>query len=190
MREVRIGRGFTCVPPLVRSPVHSLHHAGFLVVALATHALVGYTLGAVAFDAPRTGLAAGVLPDVDLLVPAAWGVPLAHRGLTHSALAVGVAVAVAAVWSRRTIDGRWSGWNAAAGRSGRIAGAVGAGYVAHLLLDATTPMGVPLAWPLSFEYVGVVLAGHSPPVTGVLWAACLVVLWRRGRPALPEIDPS
>lgn len=157
--------------------MHSLHHAGFLAVALATHALVGYTLGAVAFDAPRAGLVAGLLPDVDLLVPAAWGAPLAHRGLTHSALATGIVVAVAAVWGRRS---------AGPASARRVAGTAGLGYVAHLLLDASTPMGVPLAWPLSTDYVGLVLAGHSPPVTVFLWTVCLVVLWRGGRVTLPE----
>lgn len=148
--------------------MHSVDHAGFLAVAIATHALVGYTLGVVAFDAPRAGLVAGLLPDVDLLVPAAWGAPFVHRGVTHGALAAGVAVGVAALW------GRWSGGDA---RARRIAGAAAAGYGAHLLLDATTPMGVPLAAPVSMTTVGVTLHGHSAPATALLWSACLVALW-------------
>jgi inner membrane protein len=161
--------------------VHSPHHAGFLAAALATHALVGYTLGAVAFDAPWAGLVAGLLPDVDLLVPAAWGAPLAHRGLTHSALAVGVVVALAAGGGRRSAGTR---------SARRLAGAAGLGFGAHLLLDATTPMGVPLAWPLSTEYVGISLAGHSPPVTAFLWTACLLAVWRGGDQRLAELVPT
>lgn len=130
----------------------------FLAVAVATHALVGYALGAVLFDAPRAGLLGGVLADVDLLVPAAWGAPLAHRGITHSAVAAGVAVAVAL----------------AAGRC--AAGGVGAGYLSHLLIDATTPRGIPLAAPFAPASYGVTLGGHSPTATAAIWACCLAAL--------------
>lgn len=133
-------------------------HTIYLVVAVATHALVGYVLGAVAFDAPRAGLAGGVVADIDLLFPAGWGPLLAHRGITHSALAAGLAVAVAASWGRRP------------------AGGVGVGYASQLLIDATTPKGIPLAAPISTAPVGVPLGGHSPLVTAVLWAGCLAVL--------------
>lgn len=136
-------------------------HAVFLAAALSTHALVGYTLGAVVFDAPGAGAVGGVLADVDLLLPAAWGEPFVHRGLTHSALAAGVATALAAAHARRT------------------AGAVGVGYASQLLLDATTPQGIPIAYPLSTAHVGAALGGHSGHVTAVLWACCLYVLWTR-----------
>lgn len=141
--------------------MHGVAHAGFLAVAVATHALVGYAVGAVAFDAPRAGLLGGVAADVDLLFPTAWGPPLGHRGVTHSALAVGVAAAVAA--SR-----------------GADAGAVGVAYAAHLALDATTPMGIPVAYPLAAAFVGVDLGGHSPAATAALWLACLALLARDG----------
>lgn len=139
----------------------SAGHAAFLGVALCTHALVGYALGTALFDAPRAGLVGGVAADVDLLFPAAWGEPLVHRGVTHTALAAGVATAAAAVHGRR------------------VAGGVGVGYAAQLLVDATTPAGVPLAYPLSAERVAVPLGGHSPPVTAALWLCCLAALWRR-----------
>lgn len=141
----------------------SVTHAGFLVAAVCTHAVVGYTLGASLFGAPRAGLVGGVVADVDLLFPAAWGAPFVHRGITHTALAAGVAVALAASRGRRT------------------AGAVGAGYASQLLIDATTPKGIPLAYPLSVGSVGVPLGGHSPAVTAVLWACCLALLWHRRR---------
>lgn len=136
-------------------------HAGFLAAALATHAVVGYTLGAVLFDAPRAGLVGGVAADVDLLIPATWGFPVAHRGVTHTALAGGLAVALAARWNRRT------------------AGAVGAGYGSQLVIDATTPLGIPVAYPVSTTFVSVPLGGHSPLVTGLLWTVCLAVLVHR-----------
>lgn len=131
----------------------------FLVIAIATHAVVGYTLGAVLFDAPRAGALGGVLPDADFLFPAAWEWPLVHRGITHTALALGLSVAIAARWGRP------------------IAGGVGAGYLPHLLVDATTPKGVPFAYPLWSESVFVPLRGHSTAATVLLWLGCLAVLW-------------
>jgi len=141
-------------------------HAAFLAVAIATHALVGYALGARLFDAPVAGLVGGVVADLDFLLPAAWEFPLVHRGFTH-AVPVLALVTVVAV--------------AVAGR--RSAAAFGSGYAAHLAIDATTPMGVPLLYPLSAEYHGVVLGGHSAPATAALWVVCLGVLGR-SRPAL------
>lgn len=140
-------------------------HLAFLVAAVATHALLGYTLGSVAFDAPRAGALGGVVADIDLLLPLAWGFPLTHRGLTHTALAVGVAVAVAAVRSRPAAKG------------------VAVGYVSHLLVDSTTPMGIPVLYPFSETYVGVEVpfGGHSDPATVLLWGCCLAVLWYRRR---------
>lgn len=139
-------------------------HAVFLAVALATHAIVGYALGAALFDRPRAGLVGGVLADVDFLFPAALGAPFVHRGITHTALAALLTVALVAAVSRR------AGW------------ALGAGYASHLLIDATTPMAIPLLYPLSAQHVGVTLDGHSPAATAALWACSAgLVLWRRTR---------
>lgn len=129
----------------------------FLAVAIATHALVGYALGAALFDAPRAGLVGGVVADLDLLVPATWG-PLAHRGLTHSALGLGVAIAIAAAHSRHA------------------AGGVGLGYLSQLVIDATTRRGIPLGAPLWPSHVGIALGGHSPEGTAILWIASLALL--------------
>ncbi|WP_202614470.1 metal-dependent hydrolase [Halostella litorea] len=142
---------------------HSLPggHAAFLAVAVATHALVGYALGERLADAPLAGLVGGVLADADFLLPAAWGFPLVHRGLTHTLLALAAVTAlVTAVAGRRQGLG------------------FGGAYAAHLAIDATTPMGVPLLYPLSAEYLGVVLGGHAAPATAVLWACSLGLLWR------------
>lgn len=138
-------------------------HALFLWTAVATHALVGYTLGATLLDAPWAGLVGGTVADVDLLFPLAWGTPFVHRGLTHTAL-VGALLALAVA--------RWR----------RSAGlAVGVGYASQLVIDATTPMGVPLLYPLSDARVGVALGGHSEPVTALIWVVCLGALYRRRR---------
>jgi len=133
------------------------------VGSLATHALLGYTLGKVLVDEPAWGLLGGVAADVDLLFPLVWEWPLVHRGVTHTALAA--VVLTAAV-------GRWR----------RSAGlAVGVGFASHLVIDATTPAGVPLFYPLSDASVGVTLGGHSRVATALLWLVCLAALLRRRR---------
>lgn len=138
-------------------------HALFLWTAVATHALVGYALGGILFDEPGWGLVAGVAADADLLFPLAWTWPLVHRGVTHTAL---VAALLAVL-----VGGR----NRAAGL------AVGVAYASHLAIDATTPAGVPLLYPLSTVRVGVALGGHSTPATALIWVVCLAALyaWRR-----------
>lgn len=141
--------------------MHSLSHAGFLATAVATHALVGYTLGAVAFDAPRAGLAGAVFADVDLLVPATVGAPFVHRSLTHSVLAGVVVAALATKWGRRS------------------AGAVALGYASQLLVDALTPRGIPVAYPISSASYGLALGGHSRLATALCWIGCLAVLGYR-----------
>lgn len=146
---------------VVTSVVTALNgHVGYIVMAVCTHALVGYTFGTALFDEPKAGLLGGVVADVDLLFPAAWSAPFVHRGITHTALAGGVAVAIA--WQRNR----------------RTAGAVGIGYTSQLVIDATTPKGILLAYPVSTESVVVPLSGHSRPVTLILWTVCLGVLWR------------
>lgn len=134
-------------------------HVGYLVVGLATHAIVGYVLGLSLFGEPRAGTIGALLADIDLLFPATWGTPFVHRGITHTALAAGVAVAIGSI----------------RGRS--IAGAVGIGYVSQLLIDATTPKGVALAYPVSSETVVLPLRGHSPEATVVIWIACISIIW-------------
>ena len=136
-------------------------HALFLWMAAATHALVGYTLGRVLVDEPAWGLVGAVVADVDLFFPLAWQPPLVHRGITHTALA---AVLLAVLVAR---------WNRAAGA------AVGVGYASHLVIDATTPAGVPLLYPLSTARVGVTFGGHSRIATALIWGGCLAVLYRR-----------
>lgn len=145
-------------------------HVGFGIAAVLTHAVLGYTLGALVFDRPAAGVLGGVAPDCDHLLHAVVGPPFVHRGVTHSFLAVGVVVAVATRYDRG------------------IAGALGVGHLSHVLLDATTPMGVMLAYPLSTSNVAVVLHGHSPRVAAVVVGCCLIALghhrWRP--PARPD----
>lgn len=140
-------------------------HALFLWMAVATHAIIGYTLGTLLADEPAWGLLGAIFPDVDLLFPLTWEAPLVHRGLTHTPLAALVVTLLAARWNR------------AAGI------AVGAGYASHLLLDTTTPAGIPLFFPLSSAGTGLPLGGHSGAATLLLWTGCFGALywWHRLR---------
>jgi inner membrane protein len=135
-------------------------YAGLLAIAVSTHALIGYVIGSVVFDAPRAGVVGAVAADADLVFSAAWEWPLVHRGPTHSlaaaALAAGLAFAIT--------------------RDGQITGAVGVGYLSQLLVDATTPTGIPVAWPLSREIFHLPLNGHAGAETVATWAVCLGVL--------------
>lgn len=148
-------------------------HTGLLVVALATHAVVGYTLGRVVFGRPWTGLVGGVVADVDLLVPAWVGPPLAHRGVTHTPVAALLAVAAAYLLTRD--------W--------RVAGAVGLGYASQLLIDLTTAQGIPVAYPLSGSHVAVPLGTHAGTGTALLWLGCVALLWGQPWSNRVPVDP-
>lgn len=145
-------------------------HVGFGLAAVFTHAVLGYTLGALLFDRPRAGLLAGIIPDCDHLLAHLLGSPFVHRGVTHSVLAVGVVAAI----------GMHSG--------DRVAGAAGVGYLSHVLLDATTPMGVMLAYPVSTAPLGVVFHGHAPRATVLIWVCCLGALWYRQTQLFYDLD--
>lgn len=150
------------------------YHA-FLAIAIATHAVVGYVLGGVLFGRSKTGVAGALAADLDFLFPATVGWPFVHRGITHSFLAFAVATAAVVAWHR------------VAGDSGEAAhrvagGAFAVAYLSHLLIDATTPKGVPLLYPLSDHsfYAGLATTAHSPLPTALLWVVCLGLLSREG----------
>jgi len=151
--------------------------AAFLATAFATHALVGGALGAVLFDRPAAGAVAGLAADVDFLFPAALGWPFVHRGVTHSAPAL-LALAAGAV-------GVWYAVDALDGHR-PVGATVAVAYCSHLLIDVTTPKGIPPLSPFSDRVVHLALptTGHSPVPTLALWAACLWALSRSG-----AVDP-
>lgn len=144
-----------------------------LAAAFATHALVGAALGGLLFDRPAVGAVAGLAADADFLFPTALGWPFVHRGITHSLPALFVlAGATAAVWD--AVD--------ALDRPRTAAATVVVAYGSHLLIDVTTPKGIPPLSPLSdrIAHVALPTTGHSPVPTLVLWAGCLWALSRRG----------
>jgi inner membrane protein len=132
----------------------------FVPIAIATHGLVGLTLGLVLFERPWAGLVAGLFPDGDFLFPEALGWPFVHRGLTHGLLVLAVVAGIATAVDRRA------------------GGAVAAAYASHLCLDLTVAPGVPLVWPLTSEQflLDVGIGGHALPVTAALWVGCLALV--------------
>lgn len=136
----------------------------FVFVGVVTHAAVGYTLGAVAFDRPKAGLLAGVIADVDFVFRFGLPEPFVHRGITHT-------FAVALLFA--AFAARWADWTTGF--------AVGLGYLSHLAIDITTPKGIPLLYPVVAGDISldIGLRGHSLLVTAVFWILPLAVfLWR------------
>jgi inner membrane protein len=149
----------------------------FIPLAVATHGLVGLTLGAVLFGRPWTGLVGGLFADGDFLFPGALGPAFVHRSFTHSALVLGVATGVAvAVASRGPTR-----------RATQTGGTLAVAYLSHLLIDTTTPQGVQWLWPLVTEkiHVDLVIGGHAPIVTLSFWVVCLGLLLVWGRDGAP-----
>jgi inner membrane protein len=156
-----------------------------VAAAFLATAFVGAALGALLFDRPAVGAAAGLAADADFLFPAALGWPFVHRGISHSLPALlALAVVAAAVWY--AVDGLGDH---------RTAGAtVAVAYASHLLIDVTTPEGIPPLSPLSdrIVYVALPTTGHSPVPTLVLWTGSLWVLSRTGAlgSLATRLDPS
>lgn len=130
---------------------------GYLLVAFATHALLGAVLvSAVLEGSPWVGAVAGLAADADFLFPVEWGFPFVHRGVTHSPAAL-LAVLLVGAGLRADDD--------------RLA-AVGVAYLSHLVLDSLTPKGVLWLYPASTASVGFDLGGHSTEVTLAIWTVC------------------
>jgi|AntRauTorcE11898_2_1112593.scaffolds.fasta_scaffold32249_1 inner membrane protein len=145
-------------------------YLALLAIWVATHALIGYTLGQFLFDRPWIGLVGAIAADLDLLFLGMFTWPFVHRGLTHTLLIGGLATAAVAVKGRQ------------------LALAFGVGYASQLLIDTTTPKGVPLFYPLSDTNFHIYLGttGHSPVPTVAFWIVCLGLLWYYGH--LPTLE--
>jgi len=139
-----------------------------------THALAGATVAwAVRGQtsgrrALLVGAAAGLLPDLDVLIRSASDPLLAiehHRGFTHSLLFVPAGGALTALLLR-----------------GRILAGILA-YLSHPLLDAATTYGTQLFWPFSRLRVGLdIISIIDPLFTLIVLAGCIAAF--RNRPRL------
>lgn len=161
----------------------SIHGAGldhrlYVLAAVLTHALVGYTLVSLwGTSSALAGLVGAILPDIDLLFAPAWSFPLVHRGLTHTPLCG--AVVVGAVWlgTSWTFDQRSS--PILVGRG--LPTSMSLGYGSHLVLDSFTVSGVSWLYPLSTVRLGVDAEIHGFEASLLLWLCCTVILVRRRR---------
>ena len=126
----------------------------FLLVAFATHGAIGYTLVAVLTPSnPRLGALVAIMPDIDFLAPADWGALFVHRGITHTPLfVIGVVVVVYSIRRRRS-----------------DAAFTFLALVSHVVIDALSPMGLPLLLPLG-RVPSPGLAIHGPFMTVLLWS--------------------
>jgi inner membrane protein len=152
-----------------------------------THALTGaLTGGAVAWGAGAAGLgrralllgaAAGLMPDLDVLIRSAEDPLLLiehHRGFTHSLAFVPVGGAVSAALLRRSAPFRWV-WLCAA-----------VAWLSHALLDASATYGTQLFWPFSRHRVGLdIISIIDPGFTLIVLAGVVAVA--RARPRLMQL---
>lgn len=159
-------------------PAHGIEawRAAYLLVAFATHALVGAVLAVVVLGVrPWVGAVAGLAADADFLFPAEWGFPFVHRGLTHSPAAL---LAVLGVGYALDADEE-------------SLAAVGVAYLSHLVVDTLTPKGVLWLYPASTAAVGFDLKGHAPATTVAIWTVCGTVYARhRGLPNAVSVPGS
>lgn len=144
-----------------------------------THALAGATV-AWAVSGARLGrralvigAAAGLAPDLDILIRSASDPLLAiehHRGFTHSfAFAPAGGAIVAAILGARG-KWRWS-WLAAL-----------LAWISHALLDASTTYGTQLFWPFSRHRVGLdIISIIDPLFTLALLAGVIAAMRDRPR---------
>ena len=147
-----------------------------------THALAGATVAWVVAGrhvGTRSlviGAAAGLLPDVDVVIRSASDPLLAiehHRGFTHSLLFVPPGGAISALPFMRGIDGIGKRWSVAAGILA---------YLTHPLLDAATTYGTQLFWPFSNYRVGLDIISIIDPIfTAIVLIGLMAALKRRRR---------
>lgn len=140
----------------------------FLAGAFATHAFVGYALvRGLTDEDPRIGLVFGLFPDADFLLPAEWGWPFVHRGVTHTPLfALAIVIGGYAVGRRLNREDR---------RGRGLAAAVGLAIGSHLAIDSLSPKGIDWLFPLRTSW-SPGLAVHGPAATALLWAASIGLL--------------
>ena len=182
---------------MARTVVPVVDHWGYVAVAIATHAALGYALvRTLTACPPSVGAVAGVAPDVDLLFgPVLLGpslsFPLVHRGVLHTpaflALVVGGLLLAGRV--RANASGRDPGAGGV-GRSGRapVAGSVslgvGVAYFSHLAIDSLTRSGIMWLYPLSDHSFGLALGVHGVAGTTILWLGSIGLVRWGGRGGL------
>lgn len=143
-----------------------MDHRLYLLLAIATHGLVGYALvSAFTRYPPAVGLLGAVAPDVDLCFDPSWQFPLVHRGITHTPALAGIVIVALLL-----------------GVSVPVAAAFGAGVVSHLIIDTFTRSGVAWLYPVTAQPVAFDLSIHGGAGTVLLWSGAIGLIgweWRK-----------
>lgn len=141
-------------------------HAFYLLSAIATHAILGYTLARLSTSASVSGgVLGGVAPDLDLAVLLGGVLPVAHRGLLHTpAFVVGLSGAALLV-----------------ARDRATARGVLVGGLSHLAVDTFTATGVAWLFPLTATRYAVAAGAHGVASDALVWLCCVAALRWRGR---------
>lgn len=167
-----------------------MNHDLYLLVAFATHAVVGYAVVRGLGDAwgradlpPAVGAVGALLPDVDLFLGPVLGLPVVHRGVLHTpAAALAFAGGVWLVGSLAGSLGRSSGRSLDAlgplrvDAPRRVAAAFGVGLFTHLLIDTATNAGIMWLYPASTARASLGVPIHGAAGTAVLWLSALAVV--------------
>jgi inner membrane protein len=144
-----------------------------------THALAGASIAWAAGGrhagrrALLAGAAAGLLPDLDVLIRSAGDPLLAiehHRGFTHSLLFVPIGGTIAALLTGAR----------------RLIPAALLAYLSHPLLDAATTYGTQLFWPFSRYRVGLDIISIIDPLFTLI-LVCATIAAYRNRPRLVHV---
>ncbi len=145
----------------------SFDHRVYILGAVFTHALVGFTLAYVYTRSNSVaGVVGAVLADIDLLFSPAWQFPLVHRGVTHTPIFAVFVVGVPLIVGRRY----------------RSALGVGIGYLSHLVIDSLTQSGIMWLYPVVTTPFAVDAHVHETGQTAIVWALVLAIwllYWRR-----------
>lgn len=149
-----------------------MNHLLYLVLAVVTHAVLGYALVRVLTPvSPAVGLLGGVFPDVDLYFGRLWNFPLVHRGLVHTPLFLGTVVV---------------GLLLAGVPEWAVVG-VGVAFLSHLAVDSFTHAGIMWLYPVSVQHFSYDVSAHSAVGDAVLWAVSAGMVRWGGRDALSRL---
>lgn len=127
-----------------------------------THMVFGLALGYVLRFPVVWAMLGSVAPDIDILFD--YGFPFTHRGVLHTPLFVGFAMAALYLATRRTA----------------VAAGAGLGLLSHLFLDTFTYSGIMWLYPVTTEY-SLMLVGYDSLVVNygaVALATLVAVGWR------------
>ena len=151
-----------------------MNHDLYLLVAFLTHAVVGYAVVAGLTDLPpAAGVVGALLPDLDLYLGPVLGLPVVHRGALHTPAAL--VVAAGGLFLVGTLLSTLAG-SGDSDAPRRLAVALSAGLLTHLLVDSFTDAGIMWLYPASPARVALGVPIHGTAGTAALWLASLALV--------------